>query len=271
MTAPSSTSGRSVANFRGWSDLRLLGRQLHYEQLSFWLNRVGAVFTIGFSVVFLLLSATSAGNSRIPYEHDIRYVQYYVPAFAAYGVMAACFNMLTILLVVRRETGLLKRMRLSPLPTWAMVGGILLNAVLVSAAQVILILVIGRFGYHVALPGNPLAFAVTLLTGAVCFTALGIGVSTLIPNQESAGPVTGIVFFVLLFLSGLFFPIKAGSGLANFASYFPMRHLILATLHSYGHGAAGWDGADLWPIALWGMVGLFVAVRRFRWEPRIVR
>ena len=43
--------------FRGASDLALVGRQVYYEQLNFWLNPVAALFTIGFSVVFLILLA----------------------------------------------------------------------------------------------------------------------------------------------------------------------------------------------------------------------
>ena len=52
--------------------------------------------------------------------------------------------------------------------------------------------------------------------------------STAIPNQETAGPVTSIVFFVLLFLSGLWFPLETDSGLAKFSNYFPVRHFLLA-------------------------------------------
>jgi ABC-2 type transport system permease protein len=127
--------------------------------------------------------------------------------------MAACFNMLTINLVVRREMGLLKRVRLSPLPTWAMMAAVSANALIISAVQVVLVLLIGRFGYDVPFPHNLAAFIVALLVGAASFTALGLGVSTLIPNQEAGAPVTSIVFFVLLFLSGLWFPLpRVGAG-----------------------------------------------------------
>ena len=110
--------------FRGISDLRLAGRQVYYEQLNFWLNPIGAVFTVGFSVVFLVLVGSTAGHQRSSAIGGGLLIGYYVPGFIAYGVMAACFNMLTINLVVRREMGLLKRVRLSPLPTWAMMAAV---------------------------------------------------------------------------------------------------------------------------------------------------
>ena len=89
-------------------------------------------------------------------------------------------------------------------------------------------LLIGRFGYNVPFPHNLAAFVVALVVGAASFTALGLGMSTLIPNQEAGAPITSVVFFVLLFLSGLWFPLRRNSGLAKFSSYLPVRHLILS-------------------------------------------
>jgi ABC-2 type transport system permease protein len=244
-------------------------RQVHYELLSFWRNPVGSVFTVGFSVLFLVLLGASAGDSRISYLGGIRTITYYVPGFAAYGVMAACFNTLAVTLVFRREMGLLKRLRLSPLPAWAVLGSLFCTSVIISALQVLLLVVLGRVAYHVPFPHAPLAFAVALLVGAACFTALGVAMSCVIPNQDSAGPVTAIVFFVLLFLAGLWYPLRPGSALARISAYFPVRHLIVAVFDAFTpqHGASPWAWHDLLVMAVWGAAGAFVAVRRFRWEP----
>ena len=199
---------------------------------------------------------------------DIRAIQYYVPGFAAYGVMSACFNTLAITLVVRRETGLLKRIRLSPLPTRVMVAAIFGNALIISFIEVVILLAIGRFGYHVVLPHNMLALVVALMVGAICFTALGIAASTLIPNQEAAGPVVSIVFFVLLFLSGLWYPLQKGSGLAQFSAFFPVRQLILATSAPFERGVSPWSWHAILVMAIWGVAGVIVALRRWSWAPR---
>jgi ABC-2 type transport system permease protein len=255
---------------RGARDLRLIGRQVFYEQLGFWLNPVAAVFTIGFSVVFLVLIVSTSGNPRLAVLHNQHEIQYQVPAFAAYGVMAACFNTLAVSLVVRREMGLLKRLRLSPLPTWVMLGAVVVNALIISLVQVVVLLLIGKFGYHVALPHNVGALVVALVIGAICFTSLGIATSTLIPNQEAAGPMISIVFFVLLFLSGLYYPLSPDSGLAKVASYFPVRHMILAAVAPFDlrPGVSGWSWGDVRVMAYWGVGGLIVSARRWSWSPR---
>jgi ABC-2 type transport system permease protein len=256
--------------FRGMGDLRLIGRQIYYEQLNFWLNPVGAIFTVGFSVVFLILVGSTAGHQRSSAIGGGLVITYYVPGFIAYGVMAACFNQLAINLVVRREMGLLKRLRLSPLPAWAMLAAVAANALIISGAQVVLVLLIGRIGYNVPFPHNLGAFVIALVVGAVSFTCVGLGMSTLIPNQEAGAPITSVIFFVLLFLSGLWFPISPHSGLATFSSYFPVRHLIISVYDAsiVQKGVSSWPWHDILVMAIWGVGGALVALRRWSWAPR---
>ncbi len=259
-----------IGSFEGLSDVKLVGRQVRYEQLSFWLNPIGAAFTVGFSVVFLILLGASAGNSHIAFYGNIRLVQYYVPGFAAYGVMAACFNILAITLVNRREMGLLKRLRLSPLPTWALLTAIVVSSMVIAAVEVVILLAVGRLGFNVHFPDNVGAFVVAIVVGMLSFSALGVAMSTLVPNQDAAGPIVSIIFFVLLFLSGLWFPLKPGSGLAQFSAYFPVHHFITAVFAPFNtqKGASPWAWHDLLIVAIWGAVGAIVAVRRWKWSPR---
>jgi ABC-2 type transport system permease protein len=266
-------SGPPASRFRGIGDLKLAGRQVYYEQLNFWLNPIGASFTVGFSVVFLVLVGSSAGHQRSGAIGNGLLIDYYVPGFIAYGVMAACFNMLAINLVVRREMGLLKRVRLSPLPTWAMMAAISANALLISLVQVVLVLLIGRVAYGVPFPHNVPALVLVLVVGAASFTGLGLGVSTLIPNQEAGAPVTSIVFFVLLFLSGLWFPLDPGSGLAKFSSYLPVRHMIVGVYDASiaQKGTSSWPWHDVLVMAIWGAGAALVAARRWTWAPRQAR
>lgn len=249
---------------------RLVRHQVYYEQLSFWLSPVSAVFTIGFAMIFLVALGLTSGDSQVKFLGGARQIQYYVPAFAAYGVMATCFNTLAIALVIRRETGLLKRQRLSPLPAWAMIAGICGSALVISTIQVGLLLAVGWLAFGVTLPGNVLALLLVLLAGTVSFTCIGIVTSTFVPNQESAGPVISLVFFVLLFLSGLWYPLEPGSTLAEISSYFPIRHMIEAMFAPFDvrPGASSWAWDDLLVVAGWGAVSAVVAARRWRWAPR---
>jgi ABC-2 type transport system permease protein len=252
------------------SNLHLIRREVFYEQLAFWRNPFAAAFSVGFSVVFLVLLGLTGTNSHISFLGNLRLVQYYVPGFVAYGVMATCFNVLALTLVTRREMGLLKRLRLSPLPPWIYLTALLINALVISVLQVAVLLAIGRLAYGVALPHHFGALVLAVVVGVVTFAALGVAASSLVPNQEAAGPILSIVFFVLLFLSGLWFPLRSTSTLARISGWFPVRHFMVATFAPYDRRphAAPYAWYDLAVLAAWGVAAVVVAWRRFRWEPR---
>ena len=254
-------------SFRGLSDVTLVARQVRFEQLSFWLNPIGALLTIGFSLVFIVIFESTSGHSTVSFL-TINLGQYYVPAFAAYGVMAACFNILAINMVNRREMGLLKRLRLSPLPTWMLLAAVFINWMIIALIQVVLLLVLGRFGYGVHGPRDVGLFILVLVVGMFSFTALGVGLSTVVPNADAAGPIVSLVFFILVALSGLYFPVKPGTGLATFTGVFPIRHMILALVDTFNGvpGTSPWN--DMLVIALWGAAGVFISLRRWDWSPK---
>jgi len=76
------------------------------------------------------------------------------------------------------------------------------------------------------------------------------------------------VFFILIALSGLYFPVRSGSGLATFTDFFPIRHLILACVDTYNDvpGSSPWN--DILVMLLWGAAGVWVSLRRWDWSPK---
>ena len=263
----SATDAPVRGSFRGLSDLPLVARQVRFEQLAFWLNPIGALLTIGFSVVFVVIFLSTSRHATVNYL-PFNLGQYYIPAFAAYGVMAACFNVLAITMVNRREMGLLKRLRLSPLPTWMLLAAVFVNWMIIAVIQIVLLLLVGRFGYGVHGPRDVGMFVLVLIVGMFSFTAMGVAISTVVPNADAAGPIVSLVFFILVALSGLYFPVKPGSGLATFTGFFPIRHLILACEYTFNGlpGSSTWN--DIAVIAAWGAVGVFVSLRRWEWSPK---
>src|SRR5580693_4288408 len=146
--------------------LGLLAHQVRYEQLSFWRNPQSAVFTFIFPVVFVtIIGALFGGVGRSPYFGGLSALQYYVPTIAALSVLGSCYGQLAVALAMRRQTGILKRARATPLPAWAYFGGLLAHCVLVSVVDITLIVGVGRL-YGVPLPAQWPAIALTLVLGA---------------------------------------------------------------------------------------------------------
>ena len=158
------------------SNLRLLAHQVRYEQLSFWRNPQSAVFTFIFPVVFVvIMGALFGGSGKSSYFGGLSALQYYVPTIAALSVLGSCYGQLAVALAARRQAGILKRIRATPLPAWAYFAGLLAHCVLVSVIDIALIVVVGRL-YGVPFPSHWLAITLTLVLGAASFCALGVAV-----------------------------------------------------------------------------------------------
>jgi len=246
--------------------MRLVVHQVRYEQLSFWRNPQSAVFTFIFPVVFVvIMGALFGGIRRSAYFNGLSALQYYVPTIAALSVLGSCYGQLAVALAARRQNGVLKRVRATPLPAWTYFTGLLAHCVLVSVVDVGLIVGVGRL-YGVPLPSHWLALVATLVLGSASFCALGVAVASVIANAEAAPAVAQLVLFPLLFLSGTYLPIHSVL-LNRITGWLPVRPFNEAltgplVLH------AGVDWHHLAVLAAWGVLGAVVAVRRFRWNPR---
>jgi ABC-2 type transport system permease protein len=248
------------------SNLGLLVHQIGYEQLSFWRNPQNAIFTFVFPVLFVaIMGALFGGTGKSSYFGGLSALQYYVPTIAALSVAGSCYGQLAVGLAFRRQSGVLKRARATPLPAWAYFGGLLAHCVMVSLIDIALIVGVGRL-YGVPLPSQWSAIGLTLVLGAASFCALGVAVASLIANAEAAPAVAQLVLWPLMFISGTYMPIHSPA-LNRIAGWLPVRPLNEALTGPFAwHTGVSWH--DLAVLTVWGVLGAVVAIRRFRWDPR---
>ena len=264
----SESAAREASRRRAPNEFGLLVTQTTYEQRIYWRNPTSAVFTFALPLAFLFIFASSFGSHKVPNLNGVIYEQYYVPTILTYGLIAACFSNLAITMVFRRDQGILKRVRGTPIPAWGYLGASILNSTFVSFLLAAVTITVGVTLFHVPAPDKVLPIVVDLVVGAISFCALGLAVTVVIPNADAAPPVLNIVMLVLLFISGTFFYVNPNSTLAHIANFFPIAHLVRALLAAIvpQHGVPAWQWHNLLIVAIWGLVGLVFAVRRFRWE-----
>jgi ABC-2 type transport system permease protein len=250
------------------SALRLIAHQLRYEQLAFWRNPQSAFFTFVFPVVIIVIfGAVFNDKSANSFYFGLTSLQYYIPTIAALSVLGSCYGQLAVALAARRQNGILKRVRATPLPAWAYFTGLLAHCVLVSLADIALIVGAGRL-YGVPFPSQWPAIALTLVLGAASFCALGVALASVISNAEAAPAVAQLVLFPLLFLSGTYLPIHSQL-LNQVAGWLPVRPFNQALTGPLSRHA-GTDWRHLAVLAAWGVIGAIVAIRRFRWNPSAI-
>lgn len=247
-------------------------RQVGFEQKSFWRNPASAFFAFLFPIIFLVVFATLFNGQNVQIGSvKTTYDNYYIPALVAFGVMGACFTNISITLSLRRDNGILKRLRGTPLPSWAFIAGVVGSSIIVSVVLAVLTTGFGILVYGVHVPEHFGAAAASIGVGALAFCALGMAMTIVIPNAEAAPAIVNGVFLPIVFISGTFFPVASTSILAKIAEWFPVRHFIDAMFTAFDPGhqsASGFNGTDLLVMAAWGAGAVILAVFRFRWEPR---
>jgi len=252
------------------STVSSLVRQAKWNQKTYWRNPAAAGFTFAFPLLFLVVFIAINGNDRVGVTGGrVKFAQFYVPAIAGFGLISACYTNLGFSVTSLRERRILKRVRGTPLSPIVYLSGLIGNAVVVSLILSSLVITLGVVVYGITFPDHYLGLAVSIVTGAFCFSALGIAVSTFVPNEDAAPAIINFVLFPLLFISGTFGPISSGSALSKVATVFPMQHLNKLMQRVFNPFAAGTaiHSTDVALLILWGLVGVAVSVRRFRWEP----
>jgi ABC-2 type transport system permease protein len=254
------------------SGFALALHQFRFDQKTFWRNPASVFFTVMLPVIFLLIFATIFGNERIDELGGVKTTTYYVPAIITLAVVSATMQSLAISLTVDRENGLLKRARGTPLPSRVFIAGRIGNSIVVSVLMLIVLATLGRILYGVEIPWDRLpAVLVTLAVGAATFSCLGIAITAAIPSEDAAAPVTNVAVLPLYFLSGVFIPeSEIPSGVLHVADVFPIRHFFEAFFAAWDPNTvgAGFEWGHLALVGLWGLAGLGIAVRTFRWTPR---
>jgi ABC-2 type transport system permease protein len=252
-------------------DATLAFRQVVFEQKTFWRNPASAVFAFLFPIIFLVIFATIFHDAKEQVGTGIvSHDDYYVPALVAFGVIGACFTNIAMSLSFRRDSGILKRLRGTPLPPWAFIAGLVGSSIVVSMVLTLITTVFGILVYGVHVPEHIVPLVISLAVGALTFCALGVAMTIVIPNADASPAIVNAVLFPLVFISGTFFPVNSGV-LAQIASWFPVRHFINAMFAAFDplhQSASGFVGNDLLIMFGWGAVALIIAARRFRWEPR---
>lgn len=241
--------------------------QLRTEQLIFWRTREAAVFVFLFPPLLFVLLASVFGDGT---EDGRPISSYLVAGLLGYAVANTALGGLAITLVVRRELGMLKRLRATPLGAATYLAAVLTSSLLVLSLQALAVLLLGVGLFGADLPAAPLSFVLSLLVGAVSFAGLGLATAALIRSSEAVSAVVNVVVLPMAFLSGSFGSAKDLPGvLQAISDVLPLTYVVELVLATYVDGEEILaHGRAVLVLAIWGAAGYLIARRRFGWSPR---
>jgi ABC-2 type transport system permease protein len=249
--------------------MKLFLHEVRTEQLLFWRNREAAFFTFLLPVIFFLVFGSIYGDSIITKEH-VRAAPFLEAGMIGYGVASTAFAGLAITMVIRRESGVLKRIRATPLPPATYLLAVLASTFIVFLVETVLLVAIGRLLFSVAVPDRLLSLLAALVVGVAAFAAMGLGLTSAVRSAEGSSAVVNFVYLPMAIISGTFFSPKAYPGpLRALADVLPLTYFTKLTRNIIVRHDHIWSqGSSLAAVFAWGVIGLIAAIRGFRWQPR---
>jgi len=246
--------------------VRLFWHELRGEILLYVRSRELAFFTFLLPMIFFVLLGSTYGDDTVD---GVRGSDFLLAGMIGYGAISIAFAGLAIVLVIRRESGILKRLRATPLPAGAYVAAVLGAFLLAFAVEVICLILLGRVFFGIGVPDRLGSLILALLLGALAFCGLGIGVTALIKSAEGASAVVNAIYLPASFIAGAFFsPEHFPQVLRAIADVLPLTYFLRLIRDVMLHDQPIWtQGTNVAVVAAWGLLGVIFAVRYFRWEP----
>jgi ABC-2 type transport system permease protein len=245
------------------------------EIIQFSRQKEAVVFTIFFPVILLAIFGSVFKDTIAP---GVTFSQYFVAGMIASGLVNTGFQNIAINIPLERDMGAIKRLRGTPLPITSYFIGKAISVFVSMAVQVLILLIIGAAFFGLNMPTEPskwLTFTWLLILGTASSTALGVAFSSVPKNGRGASAIVSPVVIILQFFSGVFFVFTQLPGwMQQVAAIFPlkwltqgMRSVFLPDTFAAQEVAKSWEGGRTAIILLvWLIVGLFFAVKTFRWE-----
>jgi ABC-2 type transport system permease protein len=254
------------------STVGLVIAQVRYQLRLFYRVPAAMFFTLALPLVMLILLNAVFGSDSVGTESAMWPTrQFYTAGLAVFAAVTATYTNLANMIPIRRDEGVLKRWRSTPLPTWIYVAGAMGSAVILAAFNVVVMLLLGVVAYDLEVTASKLpAAVVTFVIGVASFAALGMAVAALVKTASAASAVANATILPLAFVSNVFVAVDgAPRWVGILGDLFPLKAFATAFQDAFNPAVAGgaWAPGRLGYIALWGLAGAVIAVTRFRWEP----
>lgn len=247
-------------------------RQVRYQLLIFWRTPIALFFTLALPLVMLVLFGAIFGSTELDAGASGRWTlsQFYVGGLGAFTAVSATYTNLATMLPIRRDEGVLKRWRGTPLPTAVYIAGFVGSALVLALVGAAIMLGVGVALYDVSVESAEIpGMLVTFVVGVSAFAALGIAVASIAPTSSSAGSLANATLLPLAFVSDVFIQVdEPPRWMAALGDVFPLKPFAQSLQDALNPLVdTGFSAGRTAFVAAWGLVGLALSLKFFRWEP----
>jgi len=244
--------------------------QLTWLEIKIFLREpLGAIGTLVIPVaVFLVIGRAMSGGTGTPRTPGgLEFMQSGLPVMVSVFMAISAVISLVTIISIYRESGILKRLRATPLRPYTILSAHVLVKLLFTALTLVLMIMAGRRFYPAGLNAPVASFAIALLFSTLSILSIGFIIASLVRTARFAQPVSALIFYPMIGLSDLFVPVDAlPSGLQWVAKMLPMTYIV-SLLRGIWIGESWFAHlGDLAALSIAGVVCAAISARVFRWE-----
>lgn len=228
---------------------------------------IGVFFSLLFAPLLLILMGFIFGNDPVPMFGGRGQLDVNVPAYAAIVIGVVGLMTLPIETSSRREAGVLRRFRATPLRPIIYMAGDVLVYFMMTVLGILLLFLLGRTVYKVQFDGSLFILTTGICLSAGAFLALGYVLSSFAPSTRVVTVVGNVLFVLMMILSGTTLPLEMmPTAVLQVSRFVPLTHVV-TLLRGLWFGES--YGEHLIEVAVLGgilVAGTIIAARTFRWE-----
>ena len=229
---------------------------------------LGLIGSVGAPVViFVALGRVFGRRAATASPEALRIISVDVPVFVSMLIALSAVLSLVTIVSIYRESGILKRLRATPLRPHTILTAHVLVKLLMSAITLALMVAAGKRYYPIGSNVPVIGFMLALLFSTLSILSIGFLIASLVPTARFAQPVATIILYPMIGLSGLFVPIASlPPALQRTARLLPLTYAV-SLLRGIWNGD-GWlaHAGDVAALAVVMVVFTALSAKVFRWE-----
>lgn len=167
-----------------------------------------------------------------------------------------------------KKQGILRRLHTTPLRVWQYFVSNVISQAIIGLISLALMFVVAMLVFDLKVAGNPFELSLFLILGITSIFGIGMAIGGWAKDQNQAAPLSNIVVFPMMFLSGTFFPrFLMPEWLQRVSDFLPLTPIIdgIRLIATEGKHLTQL-GPQLALILGWTVIVYAIAFRVFRWE-----
>jgi len=193
------------------------------------------------------------------------YIEFMIPGLLMMTMITSVMTGLPRAIAYERDVGTLTGFLVAPIHRISIIAGKVLGHVIQGLIQGVSSLILAILLFGITIHGNILWVLLTLFLGVFSFVGLGIVLTSVAEDEQTASMIMMTLTMPMLFLSGIFFPIQMMPSFMQTIAYcLPFTYAIDAIRRIMIFGVALTSvGVDLLVMISFGVVMLLIAIPTF--------